>query len=159
MAEPTLHLPKGSWRHEYLIFLWRGLINLFSNDLIFSLRGIYMSNFALRFCTLNIDPKRVRMRLPKQGQSAKSTSKIALVNDVLKVQLVTEKQSIISSAAKVQRNWVSRFIWRLDSWMEQSTLKNVNNCLNTHIYSYLETSGGKSYNLYLKAVHFFQCQY
>jgi hypothetical protein len=27
--------------------------------------------------------------------------------------------------------------------------------LNTNIYSYLETSGGQSYNLYLNAVHFF----
>jgi hypothetical protein len=26
--------------------------------------------------------------------------------------------------------------------MEQLTLKNVNNCLNTNIYSYLEASGG-----------------
>jgi hypothetical protein len=33
--------------------------------------------------------------------------------------------------------------------MEQRALKNVNNCLNTNIYSYLETSGGKSYNLFL----------
>ncbi len=39
--------------------------------------------------------------------------------------------------------------------MEQRTLKNVNNCLNTNIYTYLETSGGKSYNLYLNVVHFF----
>ncbi len=31
--------------------------------------------------------------------------------------------------------------------MEQRTFKNVNNCLNTNIYSYLETSGGQSYNL------------
>ncbi len=38
--------------------------------------------------------------------------------------------------------------------MEQRTFKIVNNCLNTNIYSYLETSGGKSYNLYLKVVHF-----
>ncbi len=32
-----------------------------------------------------------------------------------------------------------------DSWsltMEQRTLKNVNNYLNTNIYSYIETSGG-----------------
>ncbi len=28
--------------------------------------------------------------------------------------------------------------------MEQYTLKSVNNCLNTNIYSYLETSGGQS---------------
>ncbi len=31
--------------------------------------------------------------------------------------------------------------------MEQCAVKTVNN-LNTNIYSYLETSGGKSYNLY-----------
>ncbi len=40
--------------------------------------------------------------------------------------------------------------------MEQGALKIVNNCLNANIYSYLETSGGQSYNLYLKVVHFFQ---
>ncbi len=39
--------------------------------------------------------------------------------------------------------------------VEQYTLNNVNNCLNTNIYSYLETSGGKSCNLYLNDVHFF----
>jgi hypothetical protein len=39
--------------------------------------------------------------------------------------------------------------------MEQRTLKTVNNCLNTNIYSYLGTSGGISYNLYLNFVHFF----
>jgi hypothetical protein len=33
--------------------------------------------------------------------------------------------------------------------------KNVNNCLNTNIYSYLETTGGQSSNLYLNVVHFF----
>jgi len=35
--------------------------------------------------------------------------------------------------------------------MEQHTFKNVNNSLNTSIYSYLETSGG----LKLNVVHFF----
>ncbi len=39
--------------------------------------------------------------------------------------------------------------------MEQHTLKNINNCLNTNIYSYLETSGGQSSNPYLNVVHFF----
>jgi hypothetical protein len=39
--------------------------------------------------------------------------------------------------------------------MEQCTLKNVNNCLNTNIYCYLETSGDQNSNLYLKVVHFF----
>jgi len=39
--------------------------------------------------------------------------------------------------------------------MEQHALKNVNKCLNTNIYSHLETSGGKSSNQYLNVVHFF----
>jgi hypothetical protein len=39
--------------------------------------------------------------------------------------------------------------------MEQHTLKDGNNCLNTNIYSYLETSGSHSSNLYLSVVHFF----
>jgi hypothetical protein len=38
---------------------------------------------------------------------------------------------------------------------EQHAIQNVNNCLNTNIYSYLETSGGQSSNLYLNVVHFF----
>jgi hypothetical protein len=38
--------------------------------------------------------------------------------------------------------------------MEQHTLKNVNNCMNTSIYSYLETSDGQSYYPYLNVVHF-----
>jgi hypothetical protein len=39
--------------------------------------------------------------------------------------------------------------------LEQSNLENINNCSNPNIYSYLETSGGKSYILYLNVVHFF----
>jgi hypothetical protein len=39
--------------------------------------------------------------------------------------------------------------------MEQHALKNVSNCLNTNIYSYLETSDGQSSNLHLNVVHFF----
>ncbi len=33
--------------------------------------------------------------------------------------------------------------------------KNVNNCLNINVYSYLETSSGQSSNLYLYLIHFF----
>ncbi len=32
--------------------------------------------------------------------------------------------------------------------MEQRALKDLNNCLYTNVYSYLETSGGISYNSY-----------
>ena len=39
--------------------------------------------------------------------------------------------------------------------LEQHALKKVNNCLNANIYSYLETTGGQSSNLYLNVVHFF----
>jgi hypothetical protein len=39
--------------------------------------------------------------------------------------------------------------------MEQCAFKNINNDLNTNIYSYIETSGGKSSNLWLNVVHFF----
>ncbi len=43
----------------------------------------------------------------------------------------------------------------IDTGMEQGTLKNVHNNLNTNIYSYLEKAGGQSSNLYLSLVHFF----
>ncbi len=33
--------------------------------------------------------------------------------------------------------------------------KNLNTYLNTNIYSYLETTGGQSCNLYLNVVHYF----
>ncbi len=39
--------------------------------------------------------------------------------------------------------------------MEQHAFKNENNCLNTNIYSYLQTSGGQSSNPYFNVVHFF----
>jgi len=44
--------------------------------------------------------------------------------------------------------------------MEQRAFKNVNNSLIMNIYSYLETSGGQSSNIYLNVVHFFNtCVY
>jgi hypothetical protein len=39
--------------------------------------------------------------------------------------------------------------------MEQDTLKNLCNCWNTNISSYLETSGGQSSDPYLNLIHFF----
>jgi len=49
---------------------------------------------------------------------------------------------------------MARMLSKYDA-MEQRVLKIVNNCLNTNIYSYLETSSGQSYNPYLNVVHFF----
>jgi hypothetical protein len=42
-----------------------------------------------------------------------------------------------------------------DYSMEQHAFKNVNNCSNTSSYSYSETSGHQSSNLYLKVAYFF----
>ncbi len=39
--------------------------------------------------------------------------------------------------------------------MEQHALKNLNNCWNTNISFYLETSSGQNSNLYLNVVYFF----
>ncbi len=38
--------------------------------------------------------------------------------------------------------------------MEEHALKDIINCLNTNIYSYLETSGGQNSYPYLNVVHF-----
>jgi hypothetical protein len=43
--------------------------------------------------------------------------------------------------------------------MEEHAFKNVNNNLNTNIYSYLETSGGQSSNVYLNVVQFFNTSF
>jgi hypothetical protein len=43
----------------------------------------------------------------------------------------------------------------VDNSIEQHAFKNVSNCLNTDIYSFLETSGCQSSNLYLNVAHFF----
>jgi len=53
------------------------------------------------------------------------------------------------------------FLHCLETYPEQHALKDETYCLNTNIYSYLETSGGKSgksYNLYLN-VHFFNVSF
>ncbi len=47
---------------------------------------------------------------------------------------------------------VSRLITNESKSIEQCTLKNVNNYLNTNIYPYLETSGGEISNLHLNSV-------
>ncbi len=57
---------------------------------------------------------------------------------------------------KIKQIYYWRFsVQTLNITMEHHTLKSVNNCLNANIYSYLETSGGQSSNLYLNVVHFF----
>ncbi len=42
----------------------------------------------------------------------------------------------------------------MSNFFEQRDLRNVNKRLNTNFYSYLETSGGQSFNLYLNVVPF-----
>ncbi len=43
---------------------------------------------------------------------------------------------------------------QVNTIIEQNALKNVKNCLNTNIYSCLDTSGGQSSDLYLNVIHF-----
>ncbi len=52
-----------------------------------------------------------------------------------------------------ESKYKNKMKWEIS--MEQQTLKIVNNCANINIHSYLETSGGQSFNLYLNVVHFF----
>jgi hypothetical protein len=52
------------------------------------------------------------------------------------------------------KTWVQRPI----GLKEERALKNVSNCLNTNIYSYLETSGGQISNPYLNVVLFFNAR-
>jgi hypothetical protein len=63
--------------------------------------------------------------------------------------------SLVKGAAKPSTLVTSHLGSKKHQTMEQRTLKNVNNCLNTNIYYYLETTGGQSFNLYLNVVHFF----
>ncbi len=65
-------------------------------------------------------------------------------------ELVWKWLIVASALAYYGMEWNSAF-----STMEQRTFKNVNNCLNTNIYSYLETSGSQSSNLFLNMVPFF----
>ncbi len=50
--------------------------------------------------------------------------------------------------------FASKSVNDLSGAMEQHTLKNINNCMNTNIYTYLETSGGQSSKPHLNNVHF-----
>ena len=68
------------------------------------------------------------------NQKFQTNEKVKLINRSLKY----------SSEQLLNLSMLQIFI---SDWpMEQHTLKNVNNCLNTNIYSYLETSGSQSAN-------------
>ncbi len=61
----------------------------------------------------------------------------------------------VDSTLRIQRGDLAFFTKAQLVSMEQHALENVNNCLNTNIYSYLDTSGGQSSNLFLNVVRFF----
>jgi hypothetical protein len=60
-----------------------------------------------------------------------------------------------SKAKSLPKDGVAERCLTQEALMEQHALKNVNNALNTNIYSYLETSGCQSSNPYLNVAHFF----
>jgi len=71
--------------------------------------------------------------------------------------LITTKQPNLKlkiNPSKLKGSFPNAFIFP-NKAMGQAILIIVNNCLNTNIYSYLETSGVQSSNLYLNVVHFF----
>ncbi len=53
--------------------------------------------------------------------------------------------------------WIILFCEQSSEWHfnGRAHFTNVSICLDTNIWSYLETSGGQSSNLYLNAVYFF----
>jgi hypothetical protein len=63
-----------------------------------------------------------------------------------------QRRTVKSNMAKLRTHTIKLFT---AVPLEQRSLKIVNNCFNTNIYSYLETSGGQSSNLYLNVVDFF----
>ena len=58
---------------------------------------------------------------------------------------------LLGGSTLVRKVFTDEFIYSL----EQRALNNLNYCLNTNIYPYLDISGGQSYNLYLNVVQFF----
>jgi len=87
----------------------------------------------------------------KPQNSGFYTQKRKMLTDFL-----SSRHHLKGSNALGMFHWVNRLVVAKHQWlMEQHALKNVNNCLITNNYSYLETSGGQSSNLYLNSVHFF----
>jgi len=51
---------------------------------------------------------------------------------------------VADNVSEIVKQLCHSYLPCVHSAMEQCALKSVNNCLNANIYSYLETSGGKS---------------
>ncbi len=73
----------------------------------------------------------------------------------MKFIVVIDASRAIKYLLKSVINYIRRMLLQSGSVMEQPDFKNVNHCLNTNIYSNLETSRGKSYKIYLNVVPFF----
>jgi hypothetical protein len=65
----------------------------------------------------------------------------------------SESESLCSEAIKILKELNGCKQFKIGNGT--ACFKNVNNCLNTNIFSYLETSGGQSSYLYLNVFHFF----
>jgi hypothetical protein len=74
---------------------------------------------------------------------------------VIENQVSARKTASRQPAFDISEKQLEVFSSKDTQTMEQHGLKIVNNCLNTNIYSYLETSGGQSFNLYSNVVNFF----
>jgi hypothetical protein len=73
---------------------------------------------------------------------------------IMSLSITTLCITINNKKCDTQHNFILN-VTHAGNTMEQCILKIVNNCFNANIYSFLETSGGQSYNPYLNVVHFF----
>jgi hypothetical protein len=78
-------------------------------------------------------------------------------NDIIFIFATLISKRLLKDSEKVKSITESILIKSFEHFhlMEQHTLKNVSNCLNTNIYSYLEASGGQSSNPYLNVARVF----
>jgi hypothetical protein len=89
---------------------------------------------------------------PKQAQACTWAGIFAQMQMSLKSQGETIKNYFIHFKTKLA-------MYPCDIFNGTAHFKNVNNCLNTNIYSCLETYGGQSSNLYLNVVHYFNTSF
>jgi hypothetical protein len=70
------------------------------------------------------------------------------------IEIIISKKNFFSPF-QMKKGCVNRLYITCVAKLEQRALKDVNNDLNTNIYSYLETSGGQSSYTNLNVVHFY----
>ncbi len=94
---------------------------------------------------------------PLLSKSFETNVKMNLLDLVFQFWSIINIQNTIMYSLKLNIIYIFLEILTKEHFMsmKQHALKSVNICWNINIYSYLETSGGQSCNLYLNLVQFF----